>query len=63
MAHAFYGVNLGQTEEQVVEGASTNSTDIELNVDLSKITKKSDVLLLAEKILRRVVKDLEHIWG
>jgi hypothetical protein len=37
VASRFYGKNFGQTEFQIVEGASTNSTDMELSVDLVKL--------------------------
>lgn len=41
MASRYFGVERGQTRKDVVEGASTNSTGIELVVDLTKVTADS----------------------
>lgn len=41
MASRYYGINKGQTKKDVVEGSSTNSTGIELVVDLAAVTATS----------------------
>ena len=50
MASNYYGVNLDQPLEKVVVATSTNSTDIELRVDLTKIATKQQILEAVESI-------------
>lgn len=51
MASRFYGVNVGQMQpKDVAEAASTNSTAVELQVDLSKVTDKLQVVQCLEAI-------------
>lgn len=57
MAIQYYGINRGQNEFDIVEGASTNSTDMEFALDLSKSLLKSEVLLALDKIANRILKD------
>lgn len=54
MASRYYGVEKGQTRKDVVEGSSTNSTGIELVVDLTKVTADSTGM-------NEVLKGLEYI--
>lgn len=52
MASRFYGVNVGAMQpKDVTEGASTNSTAVELQVDLSKTTDKLQVIQALTSIL------------
>jgi hypothetical protein len=54
MASRYYGVERGQTRKDVVEGSSTNSTGIELVVDLTKVSadgySQREILLALEYI-------------
>lgn len=56
MASNFYGVNLDQPLEKVVVATSTNSTDIELRVDLTKITSKQQVFEAVESIQNALLR-------
>ena len=49
-ANLFIGVNRGQNLNQVVSNTSTNSTDIEVAIDTSKLASREDALLLLEQI-------------
>lgn len=52
MASRFYGTNVGAMQpKDVVEAASTNSTAVEVQVDLTKTTDKLQVLQQLEAIL------------
>lgn len=52
MASRFYGVNVGGMQpKDVVESAATNTTAVELQVDLSKVTDKLQVIQEVEAIL------------
>jgi hypothetical protein len=52
MASRFYGANVGQMQpKDIVEGASTNSTAVELAVDLTKVTDKLQVIQCVKGIL------------
>ncbi len=54
MANRYIGGNLGDTDEDIVEGSSTNSTDVEVRVDLSKGLEKIDAKMILEAIIRRI---------
>lgn len=56
MASRYWGINRGQTEFDIVEGSSTNSTDLELVLDLTKNLSKSEVLVKLEELENRIVK-------
>lgn len=43
MASRFFGMNAGQGEADVVDGATTNSTDVEISVNLANIATKQDL--------------------
>lgn len=63
MANRFYGLNRGQTEFDVVDASSTQSKDIEVNIDLSKSWEKGEVLVKLEEIYNAILKDQSNIWG
>jgi len=50
MASNYYGLNKGQNQTQVVVGTSTGSTDVELRVDMAKISSREDALVVLENI-------------
>jgi hypothetical protein len=55
MASEYLGLNFGDPQmmpDEVQTGTSTNSTDIELRVDLTKITTKMDLINYTKSILR-----------
>lgn len=55
MASIYLGLNLGDetmSPDKVQEGASTNSTDVELRIDTGKSMSRLDVTNLTEAILR-----------
>lgn len=56
MANIFIGLNRGQNEFDIAEGASTNSVDIELNIDDTNSPTKEDILLAIEKLKNHVIK-------
>lgn len=56
MASRYYGLNRGQTEQNVAEGSSTNSTDLEVVFDLTKNLTKSEILVLLEMIKNHIIK-------
>lgn len=58
MASRYWGINRGQTEFSVVEGAATNSTDAELVLDLTKHFTKEDLLLALDYIRNAIIKDI-----
>lgn len=59
MANTFYGINVGEQEHDIAKDTSTNSTDIELNVDDSNAPTKQDVLLALEYFKRYILKDTD----
>lgn len=63
MASEYYGLNRGQTEFSIVNGTSTNSTDIEVRVDLTKSWKKAEVLQKLEEIKNHILKDKAAVFG
>lgn len=51
MASRFYGIDLGGNKPtDVTEGAATGSKGVEIQVDLSKVTRRTDILLLVEAL-------------
>ena len=51
MASRFYGVNKGGMQpKDVTESASTTSSGVELQIDLTKVTSKIDALQALEAI-------------
>ena len=50
MASRFIGLNRGQTEFDIVEGASTGSKDVELRVDTGKSLTKNEVTMMLRQI-------------
>lgn len=57
MAHAFYGLDAGQKIQDVVVASATNSTDVEVNVDLTNVTSKQQLLLALDNIKSAIVND------
>ncbi len=55
MASHYYGINRGQTEFSVVESTSTNSTDIELVIDLTKNVTKSELMVKLEELANYIL--------
>lgn len=58
MAHRFWGVNLGQHQTDVVEGAVTNATNVEVNVDLAIGMSREEVLRALELIRQEIIMDV-----
>lgn len=55
MASRFYGVNVGaMNPKDVTEAASTNSTAVELQIDLTKCTDKLQAVQLITAILNYI---------
>ncbi len=62
MAERFYGLNLGQTKNDVTEGSSsTATTDVEVRVDLAGFANagkaKNDVVQMLENIKMSILED------
>lgn len=56
MAQVYYGVNLGQHDDAVAIATSTNSTDVELRVDTSKIASREQLNELVDTLVQQVGK-------
>lgn len=55
MASRFYGVNVGAMQpKDVAEGAATNSTAVEVQIDLAKTTDKLQVVQMLTAILNYI---------
>lgn len=63
MASRFYGLNRGQTEFSVTEGASTGSTDVEVRVDTGKSLTKEEILQKLEQLRNVILKNASSTWG
>lgn len=56
MADFFYGIDRGETEFKVAEGAVSQAKDVEVNIDLAVELKKSEVILALEMIINHILK-------
>lgn len=56
MASVYYGLNRGQPIESVKIGTATNSTDVEVRVDTTKVTSRADLLLALYNIEAQILK-------
>lgn len=63
MANRFYGLNRGQTEFNVTEGASTGSVDVEVNIDLTKNLTKEEVLQIIYMLGNHILKNTTKTFG
>jgi hypothetical protein len=65
MASEYLGINFGDPQmmpDKVQTGTSTNNTDIELRVDLTKITTQNDLINYVKAILRFVEDGRDSVW-
>lgn len=60
MAQEYYGLNRGQTEFNVVNGTSTNSTDIEVRIDTSKNFTTSEIKNKLQEIYDTIIRN--NLW-
>jgi hypothetical protein len=58
MARRYYGLDQGQTEFQVSEGAASPSKAIEVNFDLAVGLKEEEVLRALEMIKNHIISGL-----
>lgn len=56
MANRFVGVNKGQHEVDVVDASSTQTKDLEININLSQSLSREDALVLIEYIRNYILK-------
>lgn len=56
MADRIYGIDRGETEFKVVEGAASPTKDVEIVVDLAKNLTKAEVLQALEYIENHIIK-------
>lgn len=56
MASRYYGIDRGQTYDDILEDAATNSTDIEVVVDLAVSLTKAEVLDKLDEIKMHITK-------
>ena len=56
MADRFYGLDRGETEFQVSEGAASPAKDVEVAFDLAVNLEKSEVLQLLDMIRNHILK-------
>lgn len=62
MAERFYGLNRGESSDQVTEGSSsTATTDVEIRIDLAGIAAggegRAEVKEMVENIMRFIFRD------
>jgi hypothetical protein len=57
MPSRFYGLNRGQTEFQVAEGAATTTTDIEVRIDTGKGWTPAEVQQKLEELGNHILKN------
>lgn len=55
MASRYYGLDKGQTQINVVDGLSTNSTDFEFVVDLAQSPSREMAVLALDAIKNRIL--------
>lgn len=56
MADRIYGLDRGDVEENVSEGSSSPTKDVEIVIDLAVSLEKSEVLQLIEMIKNHILK-------
>lgn len=57
MANAFYGVNVGQGTYDVTVASSTQTKDVEINVNLSNATSKESVLKALKQLEDAIIRN------
>jgi hypothetical protein len=50
MAQVYYGVNRGKNFESAAVGTSTNSTDVEIRIDTSKVFTREEAYEAIEQL-------------
>lgn len=56
MASRYFGISRGQKEFDIVEGSSTNSTNVELVVDLAANVEKSELIDMLNALKNKILK-------
>jgi hypothetical protein len=56
MASRFIGLNRGQSEFDIVDGATTGGTDFEVRIDLSKNIEQSEFFLMLRAVENYLIK-------
>lgn len=56
MAARFYGINVGQSSWEVSSAATTQTKDIEVQIDLDKVTAEVDVKKALDNILAAIMR-------
>ena len=56
MTNYYIGINQGQNEYQAVVGTSTNSTDIEININGANVPDRQSVLIAMEKLEQYILR-------
>lgn len=56
MTNYYIGINQGQNEYQAVVGTSTNSTDIEININGANVPDRQSVLTAMEKLEQYILR-------
>lgn len=59
MADRIYGINRGQTKNNVTEGSVSPAANVEVVIDLAANMTRSEVLIKLEEISEYI---LEHKW-
>lgn len=65
MASEYLGLNYGDPQmmpDKVQTGTSTNNTDIEVRIDLTKITTQQDTVNYLKSIIRFIEDGRDTIW-
>lgn len=58
MASRYWGSDKGDHQEDVLEGAATNSTDVEVVVDLASGLTRDEVLIQLKQITNKIIGDI-----
>jgi hypothetical protein len=56
MASRYYGVNLGQTKNDVVEGSSSGTKAVEVQIDLTKVDATSKAKMQTIEALNYIIQ-------
>lgn len=56
MTNYYYGINKGKNLDTAVVNTSTNSTDVEVNVNGANVTDKQTVLLALNNLIDYIVQ-------
>jgi hypothetical protein len=57
MASRYYGMDRGQTTDDIDEGSSTTSSDVEIVINLAKSLTRAEVLQIMDMLKERIIEE------